>query len=362
MSNFSRLILLGLILFFVVNCGPHKVNTEADGEKNNYIFYPPLPNPPKYQYLTTFSTSRDIQKKKSKFFKFVAGDEVEKPITIRKAYGVDIYDGIIYVCDVGAGVVVTLNLKTNSFGYIGNSNRGKLIKPVNLKVDKVNKQLFVADIGKKQVMVFDLEGNFLRAYGKIGQFQPSDVDFFENKIFVCDVKGHQVHVLDRKSGDSLYKIGKPGSQEGELFHPSNICIRNQRLYVSETTNFRIQIFSPEGKFISTFGKIGDRPGTFSRPKGVAVDRKGRIYVVDAAFENIQVFDSKYQLLLFMLGPGSEKDNINLPAGISLDYDNIQYFKKYISPEFVAEYLVLVTSNFGLNKVNVYAFGNYKSRK
>ena len=348
-------------LFLVINCGPKNVTTIPGEKSGEYTFFPPLPNPPKYQYLTTFSTSTDVKKKKSKFFKFVAGDEVEKPITIRKAYGVDIYDGVIYVCDVGAGAVVTLNLKTNSFGYIGAQGSGKLVKPVNIKVDKTDKQLIVADIGKGQVMVFDPEGKFLRAYGKTGQFQPSDVDVYENKLFVCDVKGHQVHVLDRLSGDTLYTIGKPGSREGELFHPSNICIRNDRLYVSETTNFRIQIFNLEGKYIAAFGKIGDRPGNFSRPKGVAVDKEGRIYVVDAAFENVQVFDPDFKLLLFMLGPGSEKDNINLPAGIALDYDNLQYFKSYLSPGFTAEYLVLVASNFGLNKVNVYAFGNYKNR-
>jgi DNA-binding beta-propeller fold protein YncE len=192
--------------------------------------------------------------------------------------------------------------------------------------------------------------------------QPSDVDIFENKLFICDVRSHQVHVLDIHSGDTLYNIGKPGSQEGELFHPSNICIHNKHLYVSETTNFRIQIFTLEGKFVATFGQIGDRPGSFSRPKGVAVDKDGRIYVVDAAFENVQVFNPGFKLLLFMLGPGSEKHNINLPAGITVDYDNVKYFKEYLSPNFAAEYLLLVTSNFGLNKVNVYAFGNYKDQR
>jgi DNA-binding beta-propeller fold protein YncE len=188
------------------------------------------------------------------------------------------------------------------------------------------------------------------------------VDVFEHKLFICDIKGHQVHVLDKTTGETLYKIGKPGSKEGELFHPSNIYIQKDRLYVSETTNFRVQIFGLEGDFIARFGRIGDRPGEFARNKGVAVDKEERIYVVDAAFENVQVFNREFQLLLFMFGRGYDEGNINLPAGITIDYDHIQYFKKYLSPKFEAEYLLFVTSNYGPNKINVYAFGNYKNRQ
>jgi hypothetical protein len=163
-----------VVIFSVNGCGPQKnqkVNTEPGkqaGGTGGYIFYPPLPNTPRYQYLTRFSTSKDIRKKKSKFFKFVAGNEQEKPIKIIKPNGIDIYDGVIYVCDVGAGVLVMLDLKTRTFGYLGATGNNKLVKPVNLKIDRVNKKIFVADMGRRQVMAFNLEGNFLKAYGKKG--------------------------------------------------------------------------------------------------------------------------------------------------------------------------------------------------
>ena len=344
-----------LLLIQAAACAPARVQT-TPGSSADYIFYPPPPNPSRYQYLTTFSDSRDIQKKSSKFFEFIAGDEQEKPKAIQKAYGVDVFEGVVYVCDFGAGVVVTLNLETREFGYIGLSGSGKLIKPINLKVDREERTLYVADNGRKQVVAFDLEGRPLRIYGTTGQFDPSDVDLSGDRLFVCDVKGHQVHVLDRVTGDALFQIGKAGSGPGELFHPSNICIHGDRLYVSDTTNFRVQVFSLDGTFQTGFGQIGQRPGDFSRNKGIALDREGRIYVVDAAFENVQVFDPDFKLLLFMLGPGAERPNINLPAGVCIDYDNLSYFQDFLSPDFEAEYLLFVTSNFGLNKVNVYAFG------
>jgi DNA-binding beta-propeller fold protein YncE len=358
---FACLPALVLIFLVLAACGggAGPVNTTPTTKGGDYIFYPPLPNAPKYQYLTTFSSSKDIQKKKSKLFKFVAGDEQEKPKFIKKAYGVDIMDGVIYVCDLRSAAVVTLNLETKEFGYIGITGSGRLGRPANITIDKKNKLLYVADMARKQVICFSTDGTRLKSYGKKGQFDPSDVEVHGNKLFVCDVKGNQVHVLDIRSGETLYKIGKTGSNDGELFHPSNIAIQNERLYVSDTTNFRVQIFDLDGNFQAKFGELGDTPGYFSRNKGIAVDREDRIHVVDAAFENVQVYDKEFRLLLYMLAPGGEKHNINLPAGITIDYDNLRYFNQYISPDFKAEYLLFVTSNFGPNKVNVYAYGTYR---
>lgn len=349
-----------LLLSIGPGCGSgnRQVKTEPK-DTQDYIFYPALPNSPRYQFLTRFSTTKDIEKEKSKFLKFIVGEKEEKTRGIKKAYGVDMFDGIIYVCDTASGMVVTINLKTREWGSLGTTGSGKLNKPINLTIDKTDKLLYVADINRKQILCYTLDGKVKKVYGIKEQFsKPVDVDFTRDKIFVCDVGKHQVLILDKKEGNTLFTIGKAGSKEGQLFHPTNICIRDDRLYVSDTTNFRIQIFDLEGKFISTFGQIGDVPSTFTRPKGVAVDKEGRIYVVDAAFENVQVFNPQFKLLLYMFGPGFEKHNINLPAAITVVYDNLEYFKKYLSPNFKAEYLLLVTSNFGLNKVNVYAFGKY----
>ncbi len=350
-----------VFLFILAACdgGPQTPKVTPPGKGTDYIFYPPLPNTPRYQYLTTFSTSEDIQKKKSKLFNFVAGDEQEKPKPIKKAYGVDMMDGVIYVCDLRSPAVVTLNLETREFGYIGVSGSGRLTRPVNLAIDRENKLIYVADMGRKQVICYDAAGNRRKTYGQKTQFDPADIEIFGSKLFVCDVKGNQVHVLDIASGETLYKIGKTGSGDGELFHPSNITIQKELLYVTDSTNFRVQIFDLEGNFQAKFGELGDTPGYFSRPKGVAVDRDERIYVVDAAFENVQVYDNEYKLLLYMLAPGAERHNINLPAAVTIDYDNLRYFKKYLSPKFKAEYLLFVTSNFGPNKVNVYAHGTYR---
>jgi len=60
-----------------------------------------------------------------------------------------------------------------------------------------------------------------------------------------------------------------------------------------------EIFDKAGQFISTFGRLGDGTGNLSRPKGMAIDQYGHIYVVDALFNNVQIFNEQGKLLLII---------------------------------------------------------------
>jgi len=89
-------------------------------------------------------------------------------------------------------------------------------------------------------------------------------------------------------------------------------------------NFRVQVLDPKGHFLLTFGKIGNVPGCFSRPKGIALDSEGHIYVTDAAFNNIQIFDKEGKLLLYFGNFGSGLADLRLPAGMFIDKDDRIY--------------------------------------
>ncbi|UCE88360.1 MAG: hypothetical protein JSW10_08345, partial [Pseudomonadota bacterium] len=51
-----------------------------------------------------------------------------------------------------------------------------------------------------------------------------------------------------------------------------------------------------------------------------------------------------------------RDSINLPTDITIDYDTVAYFQQFADPNFKLEYVILVTSQFGINKVNVFGHG------
>jgi DNA-binding beta-propeller fold protein YncE len=64
--------------------------------------------------------------------------------------------------------------------------------------------------------------------------------------------------------------------------------------------------------------IHEGGGDFSLPKGMGIDTGGRRYVVDAAFENVQIFDPDGNLLLAFGGPGHGPGGFSLPAGLFVD--------------------------------------------
>jgi hypothetical protein len=90
---------------------------------------------------------------------------------------------------------------------------------------------------------------------------------------------------------------------------------------------------------------------------VAIDREERVYTVDAAFDVVQIFNGNGQLLAILGGPGTAPGTLTLPAGVTIDYENVEHFKKYAAPGFEIEYLVFVTSQFhDSNGISVYGYG------
>ena len=69
--------------------------------------------------------------------------------------------------------------------------------------------------------------------------------------------------------------------------------------------------------MSAFGTEGDRAGAFARPKGVAADADGHVWVVDAIFDNIQIFDEQGHLLLVIGSRGRGAGQFWSPSGISI---------------------------------------------
>jgi secreted PhoX family phosphatase len=84
----------------------------------------------------------------------------------------------------------------------------------------------------------------------------------------------------------------------------------------------VEIFDADGVFISMFGKHGDGPGTFARPKGIAVDSDGHIWVCDAMEDRLQVFNRDGQLLTYIgTGHGDLPGQFKALVGVAIDKKN-----------------------------------------
>ena len=52
------------------------------------------------------------------------------------------------------------------------------------------------------------------------------------------------------------------------------------VYVSDSDNHRVQVFSADGRFIRRFGSLGSEPGQFTIPFDLSADADGNVYVTD----------------------------------------------------------------------------------
>ncbi|MBM4035534.1 MAG: hypothetical protein FJ291_27650 [Planctomycetes bacterium] len=79
--------------------------------------------------------------------------------------------------------------------------------------------------------------------------------------------------------------------EVQLNRPEGLGYDSEgRLYVADSNNHRILVFSTELKLAQTIGSEGREPGQFTRPTDVAFDAQGRIVVADAGNNRVQVLD------------------------------------------------------------------------
>jgi len=334
---------------------PSQPEKNAAADISRPVFYPPLPNSPRIQYLTTIASERDLAVKKDSFADFIVGEE-KAAQRLTQPYGIALYKGKLYVADTGAGGLAIFDLAQQRFSFMTGNGAGRIKRPINIRIDADGTR-YVTDTGRDQVLVYDRDDRYVKAFGVEGQFRPVDLAITGDRLYVADIAHHQIHVLDKGTGRLLFKFGKAGSGEGELFHPTNIALGpDGDIYVVETSNFRVQRFSADGKPVRTYGSVGSAPGSFARPKGIAMDRAGRLLVGDAAFQNVQIFDNSGKLLMFFGQTDGRADGLNLPAGVTVDYENIALFRRFADPKFNIDYLILVASQFGPNKVDIFGFG------
>ena len=323
-------------------------------------FFPPLPMQPRLQYLTSITTEDDIGGGDSSAMKdwLVGRRPSRRQVARPQAFGS--VDGKIYVLDRTFKKVLILDLDGRKFDALQDAREGALGDPMGLFVSP-EEWKYVADLGRKQVLVYDRDNRFVRAYGEPGQFErPMDVAVRGDRVYVVDFSLAKVFVLDRDSGEQLLEFGSSGQQAGQFNRPTHLALDAAgNVYVNDSFNYRIQKFDPEGRYLKEFGYQGDTLGGFARPKGIGVDRAGYVYAVDAAFENAQIFDPESaDLLLFFGGFGPHTGSMYLPSGLHIDYHNIERFRRYIDKDFAVEYLLYVGNMLGDRKINVYGFGKW----
>lgn len=338
------------LLCLVAGCATKPTSTPKE-----YVFFPAPPDEPRIQFLTSFGSERDLGSK-GRFSEFVVGQEkIHRPIW--KPYGIATTRGMIYVCDTQPGNVTMVDLVKRRVRYLRPEGRAAMRMPINIAVDKDGTR-YVTDTRRGQVLIYGSDGSYKGELGTVNEMKPCGIALQGDRLYVTDLTNHCLRVYHKASKELLLKVPlDPKDEKSILRSPTNVAVDQEgRMYVSDTGSFAVQVYDADGKYLRTLGDQGLTPGRFALPKGIGVDRAGRIYVVDAATSVAQLFDAEGRLLMFFGEPQSSGPGaLYLPAGLAIDYENVDFFQKYAAPGFQIEHLILVSNQAGPNKVSVYGF-------
>ena len=154
-------------------------------------------------------------------------------------------------------------------------------------------QLVVAELVGK-VTVFDKNGEKVQTITHEKLINPAGVAVDESdNIYVTDHWNSLLYKFS-KEGKLIKTVGRKGTQPGEFNNPSFIKVVNDRLYVCDSGNHRVQILNTELEYMDSFGCHGNGDGQFKCPNDIAQDRAGNLYVTDTGNDRVQVFDCKGQ--------------------------------------------------------------------
>ncbi|CAL1261448.1 unnamed protein product [Larinioides sclopetarius] len=122
-----------------------------------------------------------------------------------------------------------------------------------------------------------------------GQFtEPSGVAVnAQNDIIVADTNNHRIQIFD-KEGRFKFQFGECGKRDGQLLYPNRVAVvktSGDIIVTERSPTHQIQIYNQYGQFVRKFGA-----NILQHPRGVTVDIKGRIIVVECKVMRVIIFD------------------------------------------------------------------------
>ncbi len=167
-----------------------------------------------------------------------------------------------------------------------------------------------------------------------GQFEaPLSIAFAsDGSMYVADSRNHRIQLLSPE-GDVLNTWGsfanilEESAPSGTFNEPWGIAVGpDGSVYVADTWNHRIQKFTSDGTFITMWGTFGAgaTPQELWGPRDVAVDTEGRVFVADTGNKRILLFNEDGSFLSQISSGGFGPGELDEPVGIAIGTDSTLY--------------------------------------
>jgi len=136
-------------------------------------------------------------------------------------------------------------------------------------------------------------------------------------VYFAETQNSKIRKYSSKK-DSLFAFSARRSDSTGLNWAVGMVLKDSTtLYVADGYNHCVKAFDRQGNLLLRFGSFGQEPGQFKQPCGIALDHKGRLFVVDRLNHRVQVFSDSSGGFLFQFGSqGADSGRFNSPTGIA----------------------------------------------
>ena len=184
--------------------------------------------------------------------------------------------------------------------------------------DTVSVRVYVVDIGG------DGGDGFASGFGSFGSSPVNVATDPKGNVYIPETQGSMVRKYSPKK-DTLFSFSARRGQDSTGFAwPAAIACDPDTssgrltLYVADGYAHCIKRFDGQGNLLLRFGTFGsDSAGKFKQPSGIALDHKGRLFIVDRGNHRIQVYDTTGAFLFGFGGLGRDSGKMNSPTGIAI---------------------------------------------
>lgn len=230
----------------------------------------------------------------------------------------------IYVSDTNNRRVVVFDKSGREilrFGERGDRGGGKFLFPYGIAAD--DSRIFVGDLHQGLIHTFDSEGSFTGYFAeelsnKRVLTAPGDIHLAQGKAYITEIKRNRVLVVDQHTEELLLEIGL----DGDLSAPNGVTTDNEgNIFVVDTGHARIVVFAPDGNPLRVINGSDNGHGSsmLMNPRGVGLDRFGRIIVVNNMGHSIMGFKKTGEYLFTVGSQGNGLYHFMLPNGLHIDH-------------------------------------------
>ncbi len=248
------------------------------------------------------------------------------PDALVKPMDVAVIGQQIYVTDTMNKRVQVFEMDGKPLAKFGQEGKGpgQFRFPYGIAGDSQG-NIYVADLYNGCISIFDKQGKFIKYFAENKPEEkvidsPGGLRIIGDKVYLSEIRRSQVTVFDL-AGNKLMELGKIGTKPGEFRAPNAVTADKEGyIYVVDTANSRVQIFDKTGKFLRIVNGSEANKGAslFVNPRGIGIDSRGRIYVVSNLTNYVIVFDRDGKKLFEFGGNGAANTQFALPNGLFVD--------------------------------------------